>query len=148
MKKAVFIILMILFVLLMIKCGESPPDYGGKITDIKFSSEWNPVTGQLGTPATFFDYGIRKVYYEITFEYYTGIEYMVKKVWQLPNVQSLEAASFIPKDRKRICGEIHYYDELVNMDQGTYQISLKYYEEGEYKDYEYESGVNQTFTIQ
>lgn len=125
-----------------------PFDQGGNIIDIKFSSNWNPQTEQLGDPATSFPYGIKKVYYEITFERSTSQYVMVKKTWQLPDDQTLQACCIVSHNSGRICGELHYHNETVNMNQGAYTISVMYCEAGLVKEYEYVPAVNRTFEIQ
>ena len=139
----------IISTLLMVSCGqEFPFDQGGDIVDIKFSSSWNSQTEQLGDPAISFPYGIKKVYYEVTFEHSTSQYILVKKNWQLPNSQTLQACCIVNHNSGRICGELHYYNETVNMDQGEYTISVRYCESGQVKEYGYAPGVNRTFQIQ
>lgn len=149
MRRIIFALLIILFASMLTKCGNEPPPhdyYGGMITSIKFGTDWDSVNDTLLNTGTSFNYGIDKVYYEIKFQgpFYKGA--MVKKVWRLPNSQTLEATSFIPKDSKRICGELHYYD-LREMDAGKYEILIYYFAEGGYKPYDL-VGVNRSFTIQ
>lgn len=148
MKRPIFLILIILFKLMVITCAPSINDYGGTIISIEFSEEWNSGTGQIGTPVTSFDYGIKIVYYEITFDEQSHEGVVVQKVWDLPVDPDLEATTFVPKYSKRICGELHYYDTTTDMRAGDYQISVKYYEDGLYEEYLYDTGVNRTFTIQ
>ncbi|MCK4250695.1 hypothetical protein KAX97_04580 [candidate division WOR-3 bacterium] len=148
MRKATLIVSLILFGQILIKCGDDwPADVGGAIADIKFSEEWDPITGQIGTPSTSFWYGIKKIYYEITLCLPTSRRTMVKKIWQLNNSQILDADAFMPKWSLRICGEIHYYDETQYMNQGEYEISVFYWDNG-FQEYNYDSSVRRKFTIQ
>ncbi len=136
----------VLFFLIVVDCGSDLYDYGGTITDVKFSDEWED--GHLGTPGNYFAHGTKKIYYQVTFEGEANDGFMIKKVWQIPGRPNLESVSFIPKYAPMIRGEFHYYDTLTDMNAGTYEISLQYYENGTYNDYAYGGGVQRFFTIQ
>lgn len=147
MNRTLFAFIVILYALLCVKCDEIDEDYGGAITEINFSNEWNSSTGHLGPHGILFNFGLSTIYYEIKFEgeIHTGI--IVKKGWQLPNSLSIDVHSFIPKYSRRICGELHYYD-LTEMPVGTYQLSVYYREDGVFSEYNYGPGVNREFSIE
>lgn len=148
--------LLILFViwagLVGLRCGgEHPPDInelGAKVTQIRFGRGWNSNSNELTGVSNTFDYGITKVYYEISFEKKFEAGGMIKKKWKRDGDQFLEATSFISKNSKRICGEVHHYDNQT-MDKGIYEISIFAYlsADGEYKEYPYVSGIGRSFTI-
>jgi hypothetical protein len=149
MKRSIVSIVVVILGLYLTKCEEDlPNDYGGDITDIKFSDTWDSGTGEIGTPATSFEYGIKIVYYEVVFQGHANKGGIVRKQWELPLSQTLQVTCFLPKDSKRICGELHYYDETVDMDEGEYEIFLEYFEFGGYEPYNYYVGVNRKFTIE
>lgn len=146
--------LIIIFIVIIVnKCTKPPPvdvsELGAKITDITFGSGWNSSNNQVTGINTSFPAETKVVYYEICFEKTFAAGGMVKKKWKRDGNQFLEVTSFIPKNSKRICGEIHYYNMNRPMDTGTYEITVWCYsaKQGDYVEYDY-GGANRIFKIE
>jgi hypothetical protein len=145
--------MMIFIVTIVSKCATPPPvdvnELGAKITNITFGSGWDSVKNQVTGVNTSFPAGTKIVYYEIRFEKSFEAGGMVKKKWRRDGNQFLEVTSFIPKNTKRICGEIHYYNTNQSMDTGIYEITVLCYsaKQKDYVEYDY-CGANRMFRIE
>jgi len=139
--------------IIVTKCATSPPvdvgELGAKVTSIKFGSGWDSNTNQVTGIDTSFSLGTKIIYYEIRFEKIFEAGGMIMKRWKKDGNQFLQATSFIPKNTKRICGEIHYYDLNQSMPPGTYEITILCYssKQEDYVEYDY-GGANRIFRIE
>lgn len=136
-----------------INCTDPPLDadtFGVRVTRITFGKGWDAINLKLVDTTRLFDPNETYiVYYEICFEENFSAGAMIKKKWHQYSQQFLEVTSFMPKNTKRICGEVHYYLPNQPMDIAEYEISVWWHSstDNDYLEYGYADGVNQTFGI-
>lgn len=138
---------MVTMLCLAVKCDDAPADYGGKIVDVKWGSDWDKDNCCLLGIGTVFPCGVERVYYEVTLQSDAGMSLIVQKAWKHQGAPLLTTVCHVPAGTKRICGELHYYD-LTTMDVGAYELSVFRLEQGLYTEYEYAEGINRVFTIE
>ncbi len=148
-----FFIILLFIMAIVINCENAPLDVaelGIRVTKITFGTSWDAVNCVPEDTGRVFSGPISVVYYEICFKEIFTSGGMIKKAWRRDSGKFLEATSFISKETKRICGEIHKYEVNQTMDLGEYQISVWWYSSGErrYVQYDYDDGVNRSFKIE
>jgi len=103
---------LLVIIMIALNCGPGDsvaPDEPPTVTEIEFGSGWDPAVEEILNPAFTFNWGIKTVYYRIVFDSeLKDYENKIKKIWELPNSQSLATVSFFQGTSTIIRGEIHY----------------------------------------